>query len=166
MFIPFNRAKSLSRAMRRAAIIVAADQGLEVETEDEVVEIKLGSSSVYGRKASISERNSKGRVISRRTAPPEIYGPTDVDAFSDGTLEEFRMRLAVVFLLLVLVPILGDERDIDTVPAALCFAKDAYGIEKIDWLLAEKDFVAWRVLDGDVSAWFDLHFAHTRVSAI
>ncbi len=160
--LPIHSQAISSRKLRDAAATIAEDQGLAVLTIDPIETIKLGTATVYVRTVLLVDMQSETSFPRFREAPSEIIGPVRADTMTAGTLEELRHRLAVVFGLDALI---GDD-DPDAVPAAICFANDAYGaFRAIDPLVAEIDFLTWRGLGRDLSAWFEVRFVKSRILA-
>ena len=159
MFNQVESKKQLAPKAERIASRVALDQGLEWGCEGESRSIKLGRQRV-GIKDVALVHTVDG---SRRWAPPRVVKAVDPEAFTEGTLDELRCRLAAIT---ALEGLLGEDVGIHEVAAALDFLRDSGVHLPIDHAVVEIDFLAWRVLTGDLDAWFDLRFVCSRITAV
>jgi hypothetical protein len=140
-----------------AACSIAADQG-DAIVEDLAKGMEwLGLDQVQTREFRIVQTDARGKLASF-SAPPLVLDPNG--AFSRPMLDEINFRLICVMIIECLI---GNSRDPGDILAAIWFAKDSRrAFRAMDPLVAEPDFLAWRALQGDLSAWFDFRFAISR----
>jgi hypothetical protein len=152
------RAKA-PETMRRAQA-VCLSQGIAWEPTGDTSLVRLGVAEATVRDAEFVDCQN----WTVRWAPPWAITPVRSEAFSEGTLDELRQRLAIIAMIDVLV---GREvANDDLVVSAIGFLSAFAGPTPVPEGIAYVDFVAWRALSGDLAAWFELRFAKSRVFAI
>ena len=151
------------QVLRAAAEAIAVDAAAGFSKIDLSYVIRLGRQYVTAQAGMILTLNAKRGIASWRLAPPVVLRPLRKNAFSPLTLDEINYRLAAVLGIDVLV---GYSQKPGVVQDAIRVAmamQDAF--QSVDPLVAEIDFLTWRDLGCDLSAWFDVRFASSRMLA-
>jgi hypothetical protein len=160
---------SPARVFRREAEAIAWEQDLRMAPCGWVT-MKIGTARIRLRHVDFHESRHDGLHSYYCAAPPELGVVLDSGRMSEGTLEELRMRLAII-LAIDAITVAGADfnhgDDLHAVLAAMDFAKLQHRcFREVDPHVAEIDYLTWRGHGRDLSAWFDVRFVRSRLFAV